>query len=162
MKKFLMGLGAFLFVLFIIICFAVYYYIINPTAFIENHGGDYEMVTYTATYESPSVLKGYQNYEVVSDSKRYKELMKDVSHKSSYKYNDSFFRKNDLLVVDAGIDPEVHSMKITKSKVDMVIYYGSPLGRYDDEWSFSLILIPIEKNISDIHIQTTTYPDRMY
>ena len=104
-----------------------------------------------------------QEYEVVTERTRLDEILDKVQSKDeNYNFNDDFFTNKNLLVIEAGINPEINKFKITNKKVDIIIYGDAPLTTPEDIWDFNVYLIPISKTVEDINIELLPNPDKVF
>ena len=74
-----------------------------------------------------------------------------------------FSKNKKFIVVEGEIDPEIKKIKLMKSKCRHYnIYYATPLTTQDEIFDFNLYLIPIDKEVEDINVEVSPYPDRVY
>ena len=153
-------------VLLVIIAIIVIFSIIsqkkNKVIKNETYDEAYYTVTYSTNTDGADVLNNKQGYEVVEEKKRLNEILKKAQAQSYDIFDDAFFTNHNVLIVEASINPEFNKCEITDTKADIVIYAASPLTSTEDIWDFNLYLIPVNKNIEDIQVEVTTYPDRVY
>ena len=124
---------------------------------------NYYTITYSTNYDNSKVVDEGQEYEVVSEKTRLDEILDKVQSKEEdYNFDDDFFRDNNLLVIEAGINPEINKFEITDKKVDIIIYVDVPLTTREDIWDFNIYLIPISKTVEDIHVETLPNPDKVF
>ena len=124
---------------------------------------NYYTITYSTNYDNSKVVDEGQEYEVVSEKTRLDEILDKVQSKEEdYNFDDDFFRDNNLLVIEAGINPEINKFKITDKKVDIIIYVDVPLTTREDIWDFNIYLIPISKTVEDIQLETLPNPDKVF
>lgn len=122
----------------------------------------YYKTTYSSTYNSIGILNG-KNYEIVTNRTRLNEICSKVSNNEySKKIDDTFFKNNNLLVIEGGIESEINKIDVTETKANIEIYYGSPLVSADEKLDFDIYLVPIGKEVKDINVVTSVFPDRMY
>ncbi len=120
-------------------------------------------ITYSASYNTAKVLENDKQYEIVSDQDRFEEIMDEVKNKEyNEKFDKGFFKNKNLLVVEGEIDPEIKKIKIDETSADITIYYATPLTTQDEIFDFNLYLIPIDKEVEDINVEVSPYPDRVY
>lgn len=130
---------------------------------------DIYTITYSATNANYKVYEEGKNYDVIKD-KESLNLILDKVKNTEYKntFDNKFFENNNLLVIEAEINPELNKCEINNDKVNVLVYVASPLvsssGYNVYLANFSLYLIPINKNIPDnnINVEVTTYPDKEY
>ena len=84
------------------------------------------------------------------------------SKEEDYNFDDDFFTDNNLLVIEAGINPEINKFEITDKKVDIILYGDAPLTTREDIWDFNIYLIPISKTVEDIQLETLPNPDKVF
>lgn len=125
---------------------------------------NYYTITYSTNYDNSKVVEDEeQEYEVVSEKTRLDEILDKVQSKEEdYNFDDDFFRDNNLLVIEAGINPEINKFEITDKKVDIIIYVDVPLTTREDIWDFNIYLIPISKTVEDIQLETLPNPDKVF
>ncbi len=124
---------------------------------------NYYTITYSTNYDNSKVVDEGQEYEVVSEKTRLDEILDKVQSKEEdYNFDDDFFRDNNLLVIEAGINPEINKFEITDKKVDIIIYVDVPLTTREDIWDFNIYLIPISKTVEDIQLETLPNPDKVF
>ena len=130
----------------------------------KEDGENYYTITYSTNYDNSKVVEDEeQEYEVVSEKTRLDEILDKVQSKEEdYNFDDDFFRDNNLLVIEAGINPEINKFEITDKKVDIIIYVDVPLTTREDIWDFNIYLIPISKTVEDIHVETLPNPDKVF
>ena len=135
----------------------------------NNSYDDFYTITYTTSYSKYKVFEEGKNYDVIKD-KESLNLILDKVKNTEYKntFDNKFFENNNLLVIEAEINPELNKCEINNDKVDILVYVASPLvsssGYNVYLANFTLYLIPISKNIKDnnISVEVTTYPDKAY
>ena len=125
---------------------------------------NYYTITYSTNYDNSKVVEDEeQEYEVVSEKTRLDEILDKVQSKEEdYNFDDDFFRDNNLLVIEAGINPEINKFEITDKKVDIILYGDAPLTTREDIWDFNIYLIPISKTVEDIQLETLPNPDKVF
>lgn len=124
---------------------------------------NYYTITYSTNYDNSKVVDEGQEYEVVTEKTRLDEILDKVQSKEEdYNFDDDFFRDNNLLVIEAGINPEINKFEITDKKVDIIIYVDVPLTTREDIWDFNIYLIPISKTVEDIQLETLPNPDKVF
>lgn len=124
---------------------------------------DYYSVTYSASYNTYHVLDNSENYEIVKDETKLKDILNKISSNDNVnKFNSDFFEGKNLLVIEGGIDSEVNKLNINNTKAEVEIYCATPLTTADQSWKYDMYFIPIEKNIEDINVKVSAYPDRLY
>lgn len=129
----------------------------------EAYNEDYYTITYSTNYDNAKILDEEQEYEVVTERTRLDEILDKVQSKDeNYNFNDDFFMNKNLLVIEAGINPEINKFKITNKKVDIIIYGDAPLTTPEDIWDFNVYLIPISKTVEDINIELLPNPDKVF
>ena len=153
---------ALLVIIAIIVIFSIISQKKNKVIKNETYDEAYYKVTYSTNNEGADVLNNEQGYEVVKEKKRLNEILKKAQAQSDDIFDDTFFTNHSVLIVEAGINPEFNKCEITDTKADIVIYTASPLTSTEDILDFNLYLIPVNKNIEDIQVEVTTYPDRVY
>lgn len=153
---------ALLVIIAIIVIFSIISQKKNKVIKNETYDEAYYKVTYSTNNEGADVLNNEQGYEVVKEKNRLNEILKKAQAQSDDIFDDTFFTNHSVLIVEAGINPEFNKCEITDTKADIVIYTASPLTSTEDILDFNLYLIPVNKNIEDIQVEVTTYPDRVY
>lgn len=129
----------------------------------EKQYDDYYKLSYSASYGSPSVLKDKSRYEIVTNQTRLNEILNKIDNEeSAEKFNDDFFENKNLLVVNGGVNSKINKLKINKTEANIEIYYASPLTSLDTIWKHDIYLIPVSKDVTDINIEKSVYPDRVY
>lgn len=124
---------------------------------------NYYTITYSTNYDNSKVVDEGQEYEVVTEKTRLDEILDKVQSKEEdYNFDDDFFTDNNLLVIEAGINPEINKFEITDKKVDIILYGDAPLTTREDIWDFNIYLIPISKTVEDIHVETLPNPDKVF
>ena len=124
---------------------------------------NYYTITYSANYDNSKVVDEGQEYEIVTEKTRLDEILDKVQSKEEdYNFDDDFFTDNNLLVIEAGINPEINRFEITDKKVDIIIYEDAPLTTREDIWDFNIYLIPISKTVEDIQLETLPNPDKVF
>ena len=124
---------------------------------------NYYTITYSANYDNSKVVDEGQEYEIVTEKTRLDEILDKVQSKEEdYNFDDDFFTDNNLLVIEAGINPEMNRFEITDKKVDIIIYEDAPLTTREDIWDFNIYLIPISKTVEDIQLETLPNPDKVF
>ena len=130
---------------------------------------DIYTITYSATNANYKVFEEGKNYDVIKDKESFNLILDKVKN-TEYKntFDNKFFENNNLLVIEAEINPELNKCEINNDKVDVLVYVASPVvsssGYNVYLANFNLYLIPISKNIPDnnINVEVTTYPDKEY
>ncbi len=130
---------------------------------------DIYTITYSATNANYKVFEEGKNYDVIKDKESFNLILDKVKN-TEYKntFDNKFFENNNLLVIEAEINPELNKCEINNDKVDILVYVASPVvsssGYNVYLANFNLYLIPISKNIKDnnISVEVTTYPDKAY
>lgn len=122
----------------------------------------YSTITYLANYNTRDVLNNSKEYEIVTEKNRLDEILKKVNSSEFSEINDDFFKNQSLLVIQAGLNPEIHKLKIKDTKVDISIYEDTPEISVDQMLTFSLYLIPINKNVNNCNVEISPYPNRIY
>ena len=129
----------------------------------EEYNENYYTITYSTNYDNSKVLDEGQEYEIVTEKTRLDEILDKVQSKEEdYNFDDDFFTENNLLVIEAGINPEINRFEITDKKVDIIIYEDAPLTTREDIWDFNIYLIPISKTVEDIQLETLPNPDKVF
>ena len=124
---------------------------------------NYYTITYSTNYDNSKVVDEGQEYEVVTEKTRLDEILDKVQSKEEdYNFDDDFFTDNNLLVIEAGINPEINKFEITDKKVDIILYGDAPLTTREDIWDFNIYLIPISKTVEDIQLETLPNPDKVF
>ena len=130
----------------------------------NNSYDDFYTITYTTSYSKYKVFEEGKNYDVIKDKESLNLILDQVKN-TEYKntFDNNFFENNNLLVIEAEINPELNKCEINSEKVDILIYVAAPMVVEDQEFNFNLYLIPISKNISEdnINVEVTIYPDRL-
>ena len=140
-----------------IICIVLLIKVIN-----SDKSQSYYTVTYLATDNTYDILHNSDNYVVVSDESELDNILTKIDTNKFKHFNEDFFLNNKLLVVQAGIDPEMHKLKIRKTKIDVTIYFATPLMSADQENEYNLYIIPISKDINNYNVEKMPYTDRIY
>lgn len=130
---------------------------------------DIYTITYSATNANYKVFEDEENFRVIKDPGNLNLILDKVKN-TEYKntFDNKFFENNNLLVIEAEINPELNKCEINNDKVDVLVYVASSVvsssGYNVYLANFNLYLIPISKNISDnnINVEVTTYPDKEY
>lgn len=149
-------------ILLVIIAIIVIYSIIAQKKNEVIKNGAY-IITYSTNYDNAKILDEEQEYEVVTERTRLDEILNKVQSKDEkHNFDDDFFTDNNLLVIEAGIHPEIDKFKITNTDVDILIYEDAPLTTREDIWNFNLYLIPISKTVEDINIELLPNPDKVF
>ncbi len=169
MKKHLkIYLGIILIFVILVVCAIVFYYQnkkINDSPYgtmTYSASNNTYTVSYTASYNHDPVLNDSKKYEIVTKKNKLNHILKKINSSDLSEFNDDFFKSQNLLVIPAGIDPEIHELNIKDTEVDISIYEAVPFTSEDQMWTFSLYLIPINKNINNCNVETSSYPDRIY
>ena len=126
-------------------------------------------IMYSASYNDYKVFENEENFRIIKDTESLNLILDKVKN-TEYKntFDNKFFENNNLLVIEAEINPELNKCEINNDKVNVLVYVASPLvsssGYNVYLANFSLYLIPINKNIPDnnINVEVTTYPDKEY
>lgn len=128
---------------------------------VENE--NYYKVTYEASYNTSNVLDDGQEYEIVKDKSRLNKILNKIQS-NDYQdiFDNNFFKSKNLLVIEGEIGSKINKFEINDKKVDIIIYCASPLTTQDEIWDYDLYLVPINKELNDINVETTVYPDRIY
>ena len=120
----------------------------------------YYKVSYESTYRTRSYLK-YQNnnYEIVDNQKRAKEILKKIKHNEFIEiFNDDFFYNSNLVFFEGGIGASVQECEIKDDSIKFLIYNATPLTSIDQKWDFNMFFVPINKKLTNIDIHCTVYP----
>ena len=129
----------------------------------EKYNENYYAITYSTNYDNAKILDEEQEYEVVTERTRLDEILDKVQSKGeNYNLDDEFFTNKNLLVIEAGINPEINKFKITNKKVDILIYEDAPLTTHEDIWDFNLYLIRISKTVENINVELSANPDKVF
>lgn len=124
---------------------------------------NYYTITYSTNYDNSKVLDEGKEYEVVTEQTRLDEILNKVQSKEeNHNFDDDFFADNNLLVIEAGINPEINRFEITDKKVDIILYEDAPLTTREDIWDFNVYLIPISKTVKDINVELSPNPDKVF
>ena len=133
---------------------------------IENKGDEkpeFAMIwTVPMKDDTDNILNNSDNYVIVSDESELNNILNKVDANKFKQFNEDFFINNKLLIVQAGINPEMHKLKIRKSKIDVTIYFATPLMSADQENEYNLYIIPISKDINNYNVERMPYPNREY
>ena len=137
--------------------------VIHNGIYNQEYNENYYTITYSTNYDNSKVLDERKEYEVVTEQTRLDEILDKLQSKEKdYNFDDDFFTDNNLLVIEAGINPEINKFKITNKKVDIIIYGDAPLTTPEDIWDFNVYLIPISKTVEDINIELLPNPDKVF
>ena len=130
--------------------------------FNNNDNKKYYVINYSASYASKKLSLSNADYQIVTSVDIYNNILSSIDkNKYKGKFNNKFFEKNNLLVVDGGIDSELKKIEINDI-VNIKIYHASPLSTKDDVFTQQLYLIPVDKSITDVSVDNRIYPDRIY
>ncbi len=122
----------------------------------------YYKVSYKAKADAESKL-GDETYEFIEAKSRLDVLMEDVEDKSiASKFDENFFKEKSLLIIAGGIDSTINKLEFKDISVTAEIYYASPLTSEEELQSFDYYLIPVEKSVYCVNLDTSIYPDRVY
>ncbi len=160
MKKSLKIILIFVIVIIIIGIITLLFTIINSNQPVDNQS--YYTITYSASYNTYDVLNNSNDYDVVTEKSELDDILDKIQANNFQKINNNFFEDRKLLVIQAGINPEMHKLEINNKKVNATIYHASPMTTMDKIWTFSLYLIPIDKDIDNYNIEKLTYPNVTY
>lgn len=141
----------------VIICIVLLIKVIN-----SDKSQSYYTVTYLATDNTYDILNNSDNYVIVSDESELNNILNKVDANKFKQFNEDFLINNKLLIVQAGINPEMHKLKIRKTKIDVTIYFATPLMSADQENEYNLYIIPISKDINNYNVERMPYPNREY
>ncbi len=150
-------LGIILIFVILVVCAIVFYYQNKKI-----NDKSYSTVTYSASYNTYDVLNNSKEYEIVTEKNRLDEILKKVNSSEFSEFNDDFFKSQNLLVIQAGLDPEIQELKIKDTKVDISIYEDTPEISVDQMLTYNLYLIPISKNVKNCNVEISPYPNRVY
>ena len=147
-------------VLAVIICIILLIKIISS---VKNANYEsYYTVTYSATANTYDILNNSDGYVIVNEKSELDNILNKVNTNSFKQFNEDFFINNKLLIIQAGISPEIHKLNIEQNNIDVTIYYATPMISVDEQKEYNLYLIPISKDINNYNVEKMPYPDRVY
>ena len=135
----------------------------GPISVIQSKD-DYYTVNYTAVpAETDSYLHygDQEGFTIVDNVSDLNSILLEYNSGNS-QFDDNFFKSNDVLLVDGLMGPEVHSLEYVSNSLEGVFYTNCPLMDFNEEQDYVLLIIPIKKNITNVDIDTTCYPGRVY
>lgn len=134
----------------------------TPSAGEIESAGDYYTLSYEASYNSNKLLFDDAKYEIIDNSSRLNDFLKNFQDGKNADFGSNFFASKNLLVTFGEIGAEINTLEFDGASVKMVVYYDCPETTMDSIHTFNTFLIPIDKTITDVDITSSCYPDRVY
>lgn len=133
----------------------------NPSEVIKTQ--EVYLMNYSASHNTYDVLNSVNNFQFIKNLMEL-EIVIDRAKDNNYdkRYNNNFFKDKALLVIQGLIDSEIYNMKFKIFRAYIDAYTATPLTDPDEECSFDLYFIPIEKTVTHIELNISPYPNRMY
>ena len=78
------------------------------------------------------------------------------------RYNNTYFEENALLVIQGLMDSMIYNSEFKMFRAYIDAYTATPLASSEEEFTFDLYLIPIEKTLNHVELNVSSYPGRLY
>lgn len=121
---------------------------------------EYYTLEYKASYSSDKVEYDSMTITNQEEYNKFTYNMKNDKYKKIF--NTRFFKQYNLLIVNGGVSSRLENLEVNKKSVKATVYYASPESTADQEFTRQIYLVPINKDIKDIKVTRTVYPDRVY
>ena len=145
-------------IVLIIIVVGVVVFVIVPGPKLKLE--EYYTLVYKTSYSNDTV-----EYEsmVITNTNEYNKFIKGIKNDKYKKvFSNRFFKQYDLLIVNGGISSKLENLEVNKDSVKATVYYATPESTADQEFTRQIYLVPINKDIKDVKVTRTVYPDRVY
>ena len=121
------------------------------------------LVNYTASYSTYDVLNSVDDYDIVRTLTDLKVILRRAKNNNyDNRYDNTFFEENALLVIDGLMDSKINNSEFKMFRAYIDAYTATPLANSEEEFSFDLYLIPVEKTLTHVELNVSSYPGILY
>ena len=121
------------------------------------------LVNYTASYSTYDILKSVDDYEIVRSLMDLKVILERAKNNNyDNRYDNTFFEENALLVIQGLMDSNIYNTEFKMFRAYIDAYTATPLANSEEEFTFDLYLIPVEKTLTHVELNVSSYPGILY